>query len=267
MAPFAYGTQSTGSITRPASYCGVVGYKPTFGLLSPAGLKPISPSQDTVGVLTRSVADAALVVLGIADFVAQADAAATPRFAVCHSSQWRYAHPDMTQQIEAVAIALGSDGLLEGDVTLDAALEQAIRDQDDVFAYEANAALAHERATALHRLSETLRARLARGAAIGSARYLEMLRQTAAARHLVHALFERADVLLYPAVEGEAEEGIAFSGSPRFGALWTLLHLPTVVIPLGRGLGGLPWGIKLIGRFGDDERLLIAAHRLAARLV
>lgn len=264
MVPFAYGTQSTGSIVRPASYCGVVGYKPTFGVISSAGLKPISPSQDTVGVLTRSVADAALVAIDLADLPARADEASMPRFALCRSSQWQHANGEMVRQIEGVAASLQALGCARDDVTLDDALEQAIIDQEDIFAFEAHAALAYERATALDRMSDVLRERLARGGEIGLTRYLAMQRRTADVRHRVVALFGAADVLLYPAADGEAEAGLSFSGSPRFGALWTLLHMPSIVIPLGHGPGGLPWGLQLVGRHGDDERLLIAAHKLAA---
>jgi Asp-tRNA(Asn)/Glu-tRNA(Gln) amidotransferase A subunit family amidase len=264
MVPFAYGTQSTGSIARPASYCGVVGYKPTFGVISSAGLKPISPSQDTVGVLTRSVADAALVALDLADLPARANEAAMPRLALCRSSQWRHADREMRRQIEAVAASLQALGFARDDVTLDDSLEQAILDQEEIFAFEAFAALAYERATARDRMSGALRERLARGGKIDLTRYLTMQRRTAAARHRVAALFEDADVLLYPAADGEAEAGLSFSGSPRFGALWTLLHLPSIVIPFGYGPGGLPWGLQLIGRYGDDERLLIAAEKLTA---
>lgn len=78
-------------------------------------------------------------------------------------------------------------------------------------------------------------------------------------------LVEDADVLLYPAVDGEAEAGLSLSGSPRFGALWTLMRPPSIVILLGHGLGGLPWGLQLVGRHGDDVRLLIAAQKLMAR--
>ncbi|BAT60672.1 glutamyl-tRNA(Gln) amidotransferase subunit A [Variibacter gotjawalensis] len=261
MAPYAFGTQTTGSIIRPASYCGIVGYKPSFGTFSVGGVRPVSPAQDTVGLLVRSVSDAALVTFGIADLAGRAEKQPMPRFAVCRSSQWDHAHKDLRADIEALAGKLGNRRA--PDVTLDADFEQTIEDQEHIFAYEVNAIAAHERATAPHLISKALTERMARGAAIDLAAFLDMQKNARAARQRVDTLFANAEILIYPATEGEAEEGIAWSGSARFCALWTLMHMPTITIPLGLGPTGMPWGVQLIARFGDDMPLLIAAEKLA----
>ena len=105
MVPVAFGTQTTASIVRPASYCGVVGYKPTFGFIGTAGVKPLSPTQDTVGVLARTVADAAFFAFGLHGARAVSQPDLRPRLAVCHSRQWDALRPEMAQAIEQVAVA------------------------------------------------------------------------------------------------------------------------------------------------------------------
>lgn len=262
MAPFAFGTQTTGSISRPASYCGIVGYKPSFGVFSVGGMRPVSPTQDTIGLLTREIADAALVTFGITDFDNQAESETMPRFALCRSAQWEHAHENLRADIESVAQALGRAGHLAPDVHLDPSFENTIEDQERIFAYEANAVMAHERTHFPDLISQVLRERMSRGAAIDLATYLSLQREARAARHRIADLFAHADVLIYPTTEGEAEEGHAFSGSPRFAALWSLMHTPTIVIPFRTGPTGLPWGLQLVSRFGDDMRLLLAAEKL-----
>jgi Asp-tRNA(Asn)/Glu-tRNA(Gln) amidotransferase A subunit family amidase len=260
MVPVAFGTQTTGSIVRPAAYCGVVGYKPSFGWIPAAGVKTLSPSNDTIGVLTRSVADAALFSGGLHGNRHLRHTASRPRISVCTSSQWSHLSAPTSQAIEQYARALERAGAVIGRIALPAQLEDAIAAQSRIVAWEARYSLAAERLRHAPRLSERLHARLEEEAATEVGEYMALLKHAASARLLAAELFADTDALLYPAAEGEAERGLENSGSPRFGGLWTLAHLPCVALPIGRGPAGLPLGVQLIGSHGDDERLLHIAQ-------
>ncbi len=262
MAMAAWGTQTTGSISRPAVYCGVVGYKPSFGLVSTAGVGVLSHSQDTVGVLARSAADAAAVVLGIHGQryrAAPDDARYT--VGICLSTQWQHASGQSIDALRAWTARLAAAGVRVRELTLPPEYEALIEDQSQLVAYEARQALTHERMTAASQLSLRLRDRLAGGSAIDLDEYLVMQRRASALRCRAEDLFKDVDALIYPVADDEAEEGIVNSGSPRFGALWTLLHLPTVALPLDVGSGGLPLGAQLVGRPGKDLALLQMAEQ------
>lgn len=256
MVPVAFGTQTTGSIVRPAAYCGIIGYKPTCGFISVAGLKPLSPTQDTIGLLTRSVADAAFFAFGLHGVATELQAPARLRIAVCESSQWQHASADLVAAIEHAASALARSGAAITRVRLPAALETLADDQARVVAFEARQALAHERLDCHEQLSPRLQARLAFGAEVRLAEYLSIRRRVISACEDTAALLRDVDAILYPAAEGEAERGHANSGSPRFGAVWTLLGLPCLAFPVGHAPSGMPLGAQLIGAYGDDLRLL-----------
>lgn len=265
MAMVAWGTQTTGSITRPAVYCGVVGYKPSFGLVSTAGVGVLSPSQDTVGALARSVADAAALVLGIhGRRYESAPDDARYTVGVCLSSQWRHAGGQAIDALRSWTAKLAAAGMGVKEFALPPAYEALIADQSRLVAYDARQALAYERLTANAGISPRLRERLAAGGVIGLDEYLAMQQRASALRCLVDGLFDGVDALAYPAAEDEAEEGILQSGSPRFGALWTLLHVPTVALPLDVGRRGLPLGAQLVGRPNRDLALLQLAEHASA---
>jgi len=226
-------------------------------------MKPLSPAQDTVGLLTRSVADAAFFACGLHGAVAALGANPRLRIAVCESSQWAHASPDMVAGIEEAAARFERAGALVTRVRLPAALEELVEVQSRIVAFEARQALAHERLHFAAQLSERLQARLEFGAQVSLDEYLAMQRTTARARHDAAALLRDVDAIFYPAAEGEAEHGHANSGSPRFGAVWTLLGLPCISFPVARAPSGMPLGGQLIGAYGDDLRLLSAAHALS----
>lgn len=260
MVPVAFGTQTTASIIRPAAYCGVVGYKPTFGMISTAGVKPLSPSQDTVGILTRDVADAAFFAFGLQGWKTMLSAMPRPRIGVCVSSQWQYARPEMVETLEGLAATAERQGATVSRVRLPREFEELIELQPRLFAYEAQQALAHERIHHWHLLSPRLQERLAGGMAIETAEYLDMRSRVERGRHQLEGLFADIDAMLYPAVEGEAESDIRNTGSARFGALWSLMHAPVVCVPGGSGPTGLPLGVQLVGMRYEDERLLAVAE-------
>jgi Asp-tRNA(Asn)/Glu-tRNA(Gln) amidotransferase A subunit family amidase len=266
MVPVALGTQTTGSIIRPSSYCGVVGYKPTHGFLSAAGVKALSPLQDTVGVLARTVADTAFFAFGLHGARPVHEDAAGMRIALCESSQWTHCSPAMVSAVEGAAGTLERSGVAIRRARVPQALEDLVDVQGKLVAYEARHALADERTHHLPRMSERLRQRMAAVEDITPMEYLALRRQVMDARAGLDALFGDADALLYPAADGEAEVGHANSGSPRFGAIWTVLGLPCVCVPAGRGPSGMPLGVQVIGRFGDDLGVLAIADAVSAML-
>ncbi len=265
MAMVAWGTQTTGSILRPASYCGVVGYKPSFGLVSTAGVGLLSPLHDTVGILARDVSDAAATVLGIHGQRFQpAPADSRYRLGICVSRQWQHASDQAIDALRAWAARLGQAGYAISERVLPAEFETLVDDQGRLVAYDARQALAYERCNHGGHLSARLLERMRGGEDVDFQAYIAMQQRAARARAEAGKLFDGVDALVYLATDGEAEAGLANSGSPRYGALWTLLHLPTVALPVARGAAGLPLGVQLIGRHGDDVALLRLAERAAA---
>ncbi|HEY9278821.1 MAG TPA: amidase [Eoetvoesiella sp.] len=262
MVPVAFGTQTTGSIIRPAVYCGVIGYKPSFNLISTAGAKALSPSQDTIGLITRNVEDAAFFSLGLHGAKTVHQSLARPRIAVCMSRQWDYAKPETVHAIERMIQHLEAAGVSVKHIWLPSELEAVIAIQPRLFMYEARQALAHERLNHGDRLSPRLQARLKAGEDIQLDEYISMQLQLNRARFQAQSLFQDNDAVLYPAAAGEAELGLTNAGDPRFGALWTLLHLPSVSFPIDLGPAGLPLGAQLIGGFGQDARLLTVANAI-----
>ena len=269
MLPLALGTQTAGSIIRPAAYCGVVGYKPSAGRVPRAGVKSLSESLDTVGGFGRCVRDAALlgaVLTGDTRLAVPPTDDAAPRIALCRTPDWPQADADTqaawTQAIDALAPQAAA--LVELD--LPAELGDLVALQKAVMAFEMARALSHERLVHRDRLSPRLRTLLDEGMAIPGAEHMAYLARSAAAQHRVDALFDTADLLLAPSAIGEAPAGLEATGDPLFCRGWTLLGLPCVHLPFARGRLGLPVGLQLVGRWGDDHRLLAAAQWVHDRL-
>ena len=260
MVPVAFGTQTAASIVRPASFCGIVGYKPTFGTLSTAGVKPLSPSLDTLGVLTRSVDDAAFFIgiLAHREFVMEGPRPL--RVGVCSTPHWDAATPSSRQALSDAARLLEAGGSIIADAVLPPACDHLANTQSEIMSYEAALAYVPEYQAHLSDLSEPFRAVLAAGASLGGTRYAVLQRQAEQGRHALAALFDRFDVLLAPSAPGEAPAGLASTGDPVFSRMWTLLGNPCVNVPVGTGPAGLPLGVTVIGpRWRDDVALAAAA--------
>jgi amidase len=261
MVPVAFGTQTGGSIIRPASYCGVVGYKPSFNTINPTGVKPLAGSFDTVGVFARCVDDCALVtgVLAGDDRVADAlDAVRPVRIGVCRHA-WRHAEPASVRAVETAAQRLASQGVVVVDVALSADFEHFLDAQGDVLRFEAARVLAFERSRHADALSPSSRDELAAGLAISRHRYLEARTLIAHCRTLFAIAIAPFDLLLTASAPGEAPPGLDDTGEATFNRLCSGLHVPCLSLPGFTGPNGLPVGIQVIGAIGDDLRLLRAA--------
>ena len=267
--PLAFGTQTAGSIIRPAAYCGVVGYKPTYGLISRIGMKLMSDSLDTVGVMARSVADCALFAsavsgrnLGNPD--AKPDRA--PRVGVCRSISWDKASAETQVLLGRVADALAKAGASVTDRELPADFSEIDTAHPIVMNNESGRALGWEMQHHYSKLSETLRERLDFGLAqsetVLEAAYATFARTQAA----FPAAMEGLDILLTPSAPGEAPAGLGWTGDPSFNHIWTTLRGPCVTVPAGTGPNGLPLGIQICGRPHEDRATLAWAAWVAAAI-
>lgn len=259
MAPVAFGTQTTGSIIRPAVYCGLVGYKPTQGLIATAGLKALSPSQDTIGVITRDVADAGYFTFGLHGARPPARGIARPHLVLCQSRQWDYLQDYTREAIETLVGRLEAAGIRVSCRWLPDWLDALVCAQPRLFMFEARQSLLHESLHHQAQLSPRLQNRLRAAESVELDEYLSLRRQVMAGQQWVESVLGSADALLYPAAVGEADEGLAEAGDPRYGALPSALQLPCLSLPIAAGPTGLPLGAQLIGGFGMDARLLATA--------
>lgn len=260
MVPVALGTQTAGSIIRPASFCGVIGFKPSFAQFPMNGIRPLAPSLDTLGLLTRDLGDLSLmwqVFVGESWSLPPADVA--PKVGFCRTEQWPLASKETQGVMVEAAEALRNAGARIEEVELGGACTGLLDVQKVVMAFEMSQSLRTERELHRDRLGEHLRDILEVGAATPVERYRAVLERAAECRRHVNAIFARFDVLLTPSAVGEAPAGLESTGDPAFNRIWTLLHLPCISLPAGRGDRGLPVGIQLVGPARGDERLYQAS--------
>ncbi|MDP1537111.1 MAG: amidase [Burkholderiales bacterium] len=264
MVPLAIGTQTTASTIRPAAFCGCVGYRPTWGDLRCAGVMEASGSLDTLGLIARSVDDIALyrdVLLGVAPQPLPADAGSPPRIGFCRSPMWNQCEPETRQLLENCASTLSRAGARVDDVELP--IEFA--DIEDAHRWISSFEFARNRAWEIDHhwdmISETLRNnRIRNGLDCSYERYRDARAFAERCRLKLDDLFADYDVLLTPAVAGEAPIGLAATGNASFCAIWTTMHVPAITLPLFRGPNGLPVGAQLVARRDDDRRLMMAAR-------
>jgi Asp-tRNA(Asn)/Glu-tRNA(Gln) amidotransferase A subunit family amidase len=263
MVPLAFGTQTAGSIVRPASYCGVVGYKPTYATLPRAGIKPLAESLDTLGVLARTPGDAALLVgvLSGRDLL-PAPLARAPRIALCRTHEWPAAQPETAAALEHAAQTAARAGAQVKDLALPREFAGLLQAQIDLMNYEAYRSLASDRVHRFAGLSDTLRKLLDAAGKVDAARYDRARALAATCRTMLGDVFADADVILAPSAQGEAPRGLAATGDPIFCRIWTLLGVPVMNIPCSQGPNGLPVGVQIIGRIGEDARAVAAAEWL-----
>ncbi|MDT7953140.1 MAG: amidase [Acetobacteraceae bacterium] len=267
--PFAFGTQTAGSVIRPAAYCGVVGYKPTFGTINRFGMKLMSESLDTVGVFARSVADCALLTTAVSG-LAVGDVDAEPeralRVGVCRSPMWDRRAPETEGVMETAIAAVKRSGAALLDLELPAMFEPLEAAHTVVMNAESARALGWEMTVHRDQLSPPLRERMEWGLA-RSAAELEDSRIVMRELQLAFdALMADVDVLITPSAAGAAPRGLEWTGDPAFNLLWTALHVPCVTIPCGVGPGAMPLGIQLVAARNRDALCLRAASWLSRQL-
>jgi amidase len=263
MVPIAFGTQTSSSIIRPAAFCGVIGYKPTFNLINRAGLKFLAESLDTLGTLTRTISDAALIVeelSGMAPTSFDAVATLKPRIGFCRTPYWSEADAPSQAALETAVGRLAAAGAKVSEIELPDEFARLAQIQIEVSSYEFFRALTHERTRFPQLISASLTARIAAGGSVTRQQYEEGLALAQRCRKRIADTFQDFDVLLAPSAPGEAPRGLEATGDPIFGLMWTLLLLPCLTLPCGNGPTGLPLGAQFIGRHGADATLFVVAE-------
>src|SRR5438105_10865007 len=269
MVPLAFGSQTAGSIVRPAAYCGLVGYKPTYGTINRVGVKMISDTLDTVGVLARSVPDAALFVAALSDrreLLIERPQASAPRVGLCRTYEWDRAQPETIAAFENAARSLTLAGASVRDIALPAQFAGLVDAQIAIMVREVAKSLSHE--WFMHRdlLSPEMVAMIEAGLAVTSERYDAARSLARASRAALPDVFDDIDVVLAPSAAGEAPEGIQATGDPLFNRMWTLLRTPCVHLPSALGPRGLPVGITIAGPIAADRATLLAADWIHASI-
>jgi len=269
MVPLAIGTQTTGSTIRPAAFCGVFGYRPTYADLRVAGVKEASGSLDTLGLLARSIEDIALyrdVLLGITPQPLPAETRA-PRIGFCRTYLWSSVEPYAQQLLEEAAKKLERAGAKLADIELPEAFER-IRDAHRwISSFEFARNFTWEIASHPEKISERLRnGRIKDGLACSFEQYRDSRDFAEKCRAAFDDVVGEFDVLLAAPARGEAPVGLNSTGDASLCAIWTTLHVPAVTIPVFKGPNGLPVGAQLIARRNDDRQLLAASRWAYERL-
>jgi Asp-tRNA(Asn)/Glu-tRNA(Gln) amidotransferase A subunit family amidase len=270
MLPIAFGTQTAGSVIRPAAFCGIAGFKPSYRLIPMAGIKDVAWHLDTAGVFGAGVADVAFVTAAVTGRDLRVDRAtpAAPRIALVRSQLWPQASAAMQQALESAARSAQAAGAKVTDVTLPPILEEAYAAQFIIQDYETFRARTFEYDRHRDQLGKELRESLDGAASITADTYDAARRTSRRARQALADIMAEHDVILTPSAPGAAPKNLATTGNPMFNRLWTLMGTPCVNVP-GMSEAGLPLGIQIVGRFGRDRSALEAAlfveYALSAR--
>ncbi|WP_291862294.1 amidase [Bradyrhizobium sp.] len=280
MVPGAIGSQTNGSVIRPAAFCGVIGFKPTHGLIPRSGALLLSRALDHVGVFARSVDDAALLAQILAGFdeedpdtrplacppfveVAASEPPLPPRFAFVRTPAWQHAEQATA---EAFAELVESLGERVSEVEIGQSFDLAIDMHRTVMDVEMAHNLQRDFERGGDALSDVLRALIERGRQVPAVAYMRALAGSASLNAALDGVFDEYDAILTPAAPGPAPRGLDSTGNPAFCSLWTYLGTPAVTLPLLQSETGLPIGVQLVGRRGNDARLLRTANWLAKTL-
>ena len=279
MVPLALGSQTNGSVIRPAAFCGVYGFKPTHGLIPRGGILKLSRALDHVGVFARSIEDVALAseqLVGCDELdpdtrpraripfceTALQEPPLPPLLAFVKGPAWDRVEQQTKEAFAELAAELG-DRVVE--VELPETVQRALDWHRTIMDAEMAANLDLEWEKGREQLSQPLRALLARGREVTALGYQQALARARILNDAFGEIFERCHAILTPSAIGTAPKGLGSTGDPSCCTLWTLLGTPAINLPLMTGANGLPLGTQLVGRRDDDARLLRTARWLAAR--
>lgn len=280
MIPLAIGTQTNGSMIRPASYCGVVGFKPSHGRISRHRVLRQSPPLDTVGVFARTVEDVALISETVMVFderdphmrvggrpkmleTARSEPPVEPDIAFVKSPVWDQADADIHGAFEELVAHLTER---VEEVTLSETFGYVYDWHKTIMEADLAKNFLVDEQKGRDKISKTLCEMMDRGKTYTAVAYNQAVDHVAVLNNLLEEVYEKYDAILTPATTGTAPKGLESTGSPVFCTLWTYCGLPAVSLPLLQGSNGLPIGVQLVGRKGDDARLLRTARWLAESL-
>ena len=280
MVPGALGSQTNGSIIRPASYCGVYGYKPSHGLISRHGMLNTSRALDHAGVFARSLADvAALAEPLMAHDARDPDMRALaapglvrmlespvphdPYFAFVRTPAWDKAGEDVAGGLAELMEAIGKKASWVDMPHAAASLYDWHR---TIMAADIAVNLDREYRQGAERMGKVLRDIIESGRTITAYDYKRAIAGAATLRVMVDEIFGEADAIITPAATGEAPRGLDSTGDPVFATPWSLLGLPAISLPLLSGSNGLPVGVQIVGRLREDARLFRTARWLVEKV-
>ena len=261
MAPLAFGTQTGGSMLRPASFCGIVGYKPTYGTFSRQGLKFAAENLDTIGLFGRTVED----VFFFADALLHRPYAppapmTRPRLGLCRTFLWEAkAQPEMRSALEAAARQAEQAGAIVTEFDLPAGFEDLSAARDIVNDFERTRSMTWEWAHHREAISPQLTGAIESGLKIPFETYAAALRRAETLRRELDLLLGDVDGLIAPCVNGEAPVGLHYTGDPALQGLWTILHVPTLALPAARGPANMPIAIQIVAPRDSDRTLFALA--------
>jgi amidase len=268
MVPLAIGTQTGGSVIRPASYCGIYAIKPTYGQLSFSGVRHLAESFDTLGVMARSIDDLVLfhhALLGLK----QAPATKlenTPRIALCRTPHWGDADPAMQKMFEAAASRLASAGATVCELPMRDDQLNTLEATWVVNRFEGSRTFAFDRDRQPFGVSAAVRQIVDEGLEVGWETYTGALKRIEQLRRDLDQSLAGFDVILTPSAAGEAPKGLSDTGPIAFNYIWTHAHLPCLTMPHGKGAAGLPLGVQLVARRHEEPRLFEVARWVAQTL-
>ena len=267
--PLAFGTQTAGSVIRPASYCGVVGFKPTVGTHDRSGVKELSNYLDTVGVFARSVVDVSFFDFALRD-------EAIPDLSIFDEQSPRIglmvpfrndASETVLNNLEQVSKIAETKGATITDIPSSTSFEKLADIQTVIMVGDAGKALEWEYEFHPERLIQFYKDSIATGQTISTKGLAAMKSKADAAREKYMELFEKIDIILTLSSGDEAPKGLGSTGDPLFNRVWTLLGWPCVNIPFGKGSNELPLGVQVIGPTRSDSKTLTAAAWLESALL
>ncbi len=280
MVPLALGSQTNGSVIRPAAFCGVYGFKPTHGLVPRGGVLKLSRTLDHVGMFARTLQDIALVAeqlvgadprdpdtrvrarVPFVDTLAQ-EPPLPPMLAYIKGPAWERATAETQAAFAELVSALG-DRIVE--VEMPASARQSLDWHREIMEAEMAANLDLDWEKGRERISPRLRSMLERGREAKALDYQRARARIPLLNEGFEEIFERCDAIVTPSAPGTAPAGLEATGDPAFCSLWTLCGMPALNLPLMRGENGLPMGVQLVGKRDDDARLLRTARWLVAQV-
>lgn len=262
MVPVALGTQTLGSVIRPASYCGVVGFKPTHGRISRTGVMALSNTLDTVGMFATTVEDMARLYQALSDhgaFVNPTASGSPPKLAICKGPSWVAASEYAQHALLAFVEGLRAEGAAVDELILPQEFDSLPQAARTIHDFEVRQNFASERFTQPAKLSSYFQAILTRGDALDVRQYETTLLAAETCRKRFGPLVGEYDGLLTLSATDDAPLHDASTGDPVMNAFWTLLHVPCISLPKLRGSAGLPLGVQLVGKRFSDIALLRTA--------
>ena len=265
VVPLALGSQTAASITRPASYCGVVGYKSSHGRFPLAGIKGLAPSFDSFGWLAKNVSDAAMLFEAL-DCSVLPVAQEQLRIAICQTPMWFEAEQGTREAMGIARQKLSNAGHLVSELALPAAFRELSQGHIDIMSAEAASSLHKEMASHENNLSYGMREMLKSGALLSASQVQSAQDQRVECIAKMANIWEQFDCIIAPSAPGVAPKGLTMTGSPIFSRLWTSLGLPSIAVPVINDANGLPVGVQILGAEQSDAALFGQAKMIETAL-